>query len=68
MRRFRENNMVYSYCYDARRYPVPFPECDVVDSERRRFKNSGHLRLAFRRRRRPRPGSRPAKPTSAADM
>ncbi|KAF0911567.1 hypothetical protein E2562_011193 [Oryza meyeriana var. granulata] len=68
MRRFREHNMVYSYCYDTLRYPVPFPECDVVDSERRRFKDSGHLRLALRRRRRPRPGSRPARATRAVDM
>ncbi|TVU33559.1 hypothetical protein EJB05_25384, partial [Eragrostis curvula] len=57
MRRFREQNMVYSYCYDTLRYPVPFPECDVVESERRRFKDSGHLRFALRQRqqRRPRP-------------
>ncbi|BAF07678.1 probable xyloglucan endotransglucosylase/hydrolase protein 30 [Oryza sativa Japonica Group] len=68
MRRFREQNMVYSYCYDTLRYPAPFLECDVVESERRRFKGSGHLRLAFRRRRRTRPGSRPARPTRAADM
>ncbi|KAF7077757.1 hypothetical protein CFC21_082274 [Triticum aestivum] len=50
MRQFRERNMVYSYCYDTRRYPVPFPECDLVESERSRFKDSGH-RLALRRRR-----------------
>ncbi|KAL6888592.1 hypothetical protein ACP4OV_009618 [Aristida adscensionis] len=49
MRRFREQNMVYSYCYDTLRYPVPFPECDVVESERRRFKDTGHLRFALRR-------------------
>ncbi|WVZ78055.1 hypothetical protein U9M48_025826 [Paspalum notatum var. saurae] len=59
MRRFREQNMVYSYCYDTRRYPDAFPECDVVEAERRRFKDSGHLRLALRRRgpRRSRPGA-----------
>ncbi|RCV05667.1 hypothetical protein SETIT_1G101400v2 [Setaria italica] len=50
MRRFREQNMVYSYCYDTWRYPVAPPECDVVESERRRFKDSGHLRFALRRR------------------
>ncbi|KAL6629763.1 hypothetical protein ACP70R_029528 [Stipagrostis hirtigluma subsp. patula] len=61
MRRFREQNMVYSYCYDALRYPVPFPECDVVESERRRFKSSGHLRFAFRRQQqRRRRAGRPA--------
>ncbi|KAG8076643.1 hypothetical protein GUJ93_ZPchr0006g40766 [Zizania palustris] len=68
MRRFREHNMVYSYCYDTLRYPVPFPECSVVDSERRRFKGNGHLRLALRRRHRPRPEARPGRPTRAADM
>ncbi|KAE8773000.1 putative xyloglucan endotransglucosylase/hydrolase protein 30 [Hordeum vulgare] len=64
MRQFRERNMVYSYCYDTRRYPVPFPECDVVESERRRFKDSGHLRLALRRRR---VGRRPARPGGGAN-
>jgi xyloglucan:xyloglucosyl transferase len=54
MRRFREQNMVYSYCYDTRRYPAAPPECDVVESERRRFKDSGHLRFAVRRVRGPR--------------
>jgi xyloglucan:xyloglucosyl transferase len=67
MRRFRERNMVYSYCYDTRRYPVPFAECDIVESERKRFKDSGHLRLALRRRR---TGRRPGRPGGAnkADM
>ncbi|CAM0947320.1 unnamed protein product [Alopecurus aequalis] len=67
MRRFRERNMVYSYCYDVRRYPVPFAECDVVESEKRRFKDSGHLRFALRRRR---GGRRPARAGGAnkADM
>ncbi|KQJ93088.1 probable xyloglucan endotransglucosylase/hydrolase protein 30 [Brachypodium distachyon] len=68
MRRFREQNMVYSYCYDTRRYPVPFPECDLVESERRRFKQSGHLRLAFRRRRRGRRPVRGVAGTAKADM
>ncbi|AQK60858.1 putative xyloglucan endotransglucosylase/hydrolase protein 30 [Zea mays] len=54
MRRFRERNMVYSYCYDTLRYPAAFPECDVVESERRRFKDTGHLRFALRRRMSPR--------------
>jgi xyloglucan:xyloglucosyl transferase len=54
MRRFRERNMVYSYCYDTLRYPAAFPECDVVESERRRFKDTGHLRFALRRRMGPR--------------
>ncbi|CAL5024251.1 unnamed protein product [Urochloa decumbens] len=50
MRRFREQNMVYSYCYDTRRYPAALPECDVLESERRRFKDTGRLRFAMRRR------------------
>ncbi|GJN14742.1 hypothetical protein PR202_gb01598 [Eleusine coracana subsp. coracana] len=58
MRRFREQYMVYSYCYDTLRYPVPFPECDVVESERRRFKDSGHLRFALRRGQQRRRGGR----------
>ncbi|KAK3138448.1 hypothetical protein QOZ80_5AG0369070 [Eleusine coracana subsp. coracana] len=58
MRRFREQFMVYSYCYDTLRYPVPFPECDVVESERRRFKDSGHLRFALRRGQQRRRGGR----------
>ncbi|XP_047078805.1 probable xyloglucan endotransglucosylase/hydrolase protein 30 [Lolium rigidum] len=66
MRRFRERNMVYSYCYDKRRYPVPFAECDIVESESKRFKDSGHLRLALRRRR---TGRRPGRAGGAkADM
>uniref|UniRef100_A0ACD5TC31 Uncharacterized protein n=1 Tax=Avena sativa TaxID=4498 RepID=A0ACD5TC31_AVESA len=52
MRRFRERNMVYSYCYDTRRYPVPFAECDLVESERKMFKESGQLRTIAHRRRR----------------
>ncbi|XP_062217243.1 probable xyloglucan endotransglucosylase/hydrolase protein 30 [Phragmites australis] len=69
MRRFREHNMVYSYCYDTLRYPVPFPECDVVESERRRFKDSGHLRFALRRQQRRRGrGAGRAVNKQAADM
>uniref|UniRef100_A0ACD5Z8A8 Uncharacterized protein n=1 Tax=Avena sativa TaxID=4498 RepID=A0ACD5Z8A8_AVESA len=67
MRRFRERNMVYSYCYDTRRYPVPFAECDLVDSERKMFKDSGHLRRPALRRRRA--GRRTARAAGAkADM
>ncbi|CAD6248247.1 unnamed protein product [Miscanthus lutarioriparius] len=67
MRRFRERNMVYSYCYDTLRYPAAFPECDVVESERRRFKDTGHLRFALRRRMGPRrSGGRAASRAAAA--
>nr|CAB3445448.1 unnamed protein product [Digitaria exilis] len=65
MRRFREQNMVYSYCYDTRRYPAALPECDVVESERRRFKDSGQLRFALRRRA-PRRGSSSSSRAAAA--
>ncbi|CAD6252019.1 unnamed protein product [Miscanthus lutarioriparius] len=67
MRRFRESKMVYSYCYDTLRYPAAFPECDVVESERRRFKDTGHLRFALRRRMGPRrSGGRAASRAAAA--
>ncbi|XP_066324822.1 probable xyloglucan endotransglucosylase/hydrolase protein 30 [Miscanthus floridulus] len=67
MRRFRERNMVYSYCYDTLRYPAAFPECDIVESERRRFKDTGHLRFALRRRMGPRrSGGRAASRAAAA--
>ena len=67
MRRFRESKMVYSYCYDTLRYPAAFPECDVVESERRRFKDTGHLRFALRRRMGPRrSGGRAASRATAA--
>ncbi|WOK94968.1 hypothetical protein Cni_G03673 [Canna indica] len=50
MRAFRQKYMSYSVCYDRVRYPEPFPECEIVDSEKRRFRETGHLR--FRRHRR----------------
>lgn len=45
MRRFRENFMYYSYCYDTIRYPVPLPECVIVPSEQRRFRDTGRLKF-----------------------
>ncbi|XP_031267156.1 probable xyloglucan endotransglucosylase/hydrolase protein 30 [Pistacia vera] len=45
MRRFREHFMYYSYCYDILRYPTPLPECVIVPSEQRRFKNTGRLKF-----------------------
>lgn len=44
MKWFRERYMYYSYCYDNIRYPVPPPECVIVQSERDLFKDSGRLR------------------------
>lgn len=54
MRTFRERYMTYSVCHDRIRYPEPFPECDFIESEKRRFNESGHLRFRRYRRRNPR--------------
>ncbi|MQL92558.1 hypothetical protein Taro_025177 [Colocasia esculenta] len=51
MRQFRETEMTYSFCYDTLRYPVTFPDCDVVPAELERFKESGHLKFGTHRRR-----------------
>lgn len=51
MRKFRQKYMYYSYCYDTLRYPVPLPECDVVPSEKRRFKETGRLKFGSHRHR-----------------
>ncbi|KAF8412603.1 hypothetical protein HHK36_000572 [Tetracentron sinense] len=45
MRKFRQKYMYYSYCYDTLRYPVPPPECMIIQSEKRRFKDSGRLKF-----------------------
>lgn len=47
MQKFRERYMTYSYCYDLRRYPVPPPECVIVPSEQKLFKDTGR-KLRFR--------------------
>ncbi|KAK1326264.1 putative xyloglucan endotransglucosylase/hydrolase protein 30 [Acorus calamus] len=52
MLKFRHKYMTYSYCYDARRYPVPFPECDVIPSERVRFRDTGNSNIVGIRHRR----------------
>ncbi|XP_072968248.1 probable xyloglucan endotransglucosylase/hydrolase protein 30 [Typha angustifolia] len=51
MNRFRERYMSYSACYDELRYPSGLPECDIIESEKRRFKETGHLRFGGRHRR-----------------
>ncbi|PKA53247.1 putative xyloglucan endotransglucosylase/hydrolase protein 30 [Apostasia shenzhenica] len=57
MLRFRRQYMTYTFCYDELRYPVPFPDCNIIESEKEKFQNSGHLRSpprAAARRQRPR--------------
>ncbi|XP_039141490.1 LOW QUALITY PROTEIN: probable xyloglucan endotransglucosylase/hydrolase protein 30 [Dioscorea cayenensis subsp. rotundata] len=51
MRKFREHYMTYSYCYDVLRYPVAFPDCDIVPSEQRRFLESGNIKYTPRKHR-----------------
>lgn len=60
MRKFRQKYMTYSYCYDVLRYPVPQPECVLIPSEQRRFKETGHLKFGghHRHRKSKRPASR----------
>ncbi|KAL3737750.1 hypothetical protein ACJRO7_019299 [Eucalyptus globulus] len=45
MRRFRQNYMYYSYCYDSIRYAIPPPECVILQSEKERFKDTGRLKF-----------------------
>lgn len=58
MRKFRQRFMYYSYCYDTLRYPVPPPECVIIPSERRRFKDTGRLKFGGSHRRQSRRQSR----------
>ncbi|KAG9451680.1 hypothetical protein H6P81_004584 [Aristolochia fimbriata] len=62
MRKFRQQYMTYSYCYDTVRYPVPPPECVLIPSEQKRFKETGRVikfsGAAHRRRHRPSKRSR----------
>ncbi|RRT69578.1 hypothetical protein B296_00023794, partial [Ensete ventricosum] len=51
MRRFRERYMTYSFCYDTNRYPVSFPDCDIIPSEQSRFFESGETKYPRDRRR-----------------
>lgn len=45
MRKFRQKYMYYSYCYDTLRYATPLPECVIIPSEKRRFKDTGRLKF-----------------------
>ncbi|KAJ6836262.1 putative xyloglucan endotransglucosylase/hydrolase protein 30 [Iris pallida] len=61
MRRFRGRYMTYSFCYDENRYPVAFPDCDVVPSEQEKFWKSGDVKVDWEkvlRRRKPRQRSK----------
>ncbi|THU56294.1 hypothetical protein C4D60_Mb11t15760 [Musa balbisiana] len=51
MRRFRERYMTYSFCYDTNRYPVAFPDCDIIPSEQSRFYEWGQSKDPRERRR-----------------
>ncbi|CAL9076457.1 unnamed protein product [Musa textilis] len=51
MRRFRERYMAYSFCYDTNRYPVAFPDCDIIPSEQSRFYEWGQSKDSRERRR-----------------
>ena len=46
---FRERYMSYSICYDTLRYSVTPPGCEIVESERMRFKETGHLNFVRRK-------------------
>lgn len=50
MLEFRERYMSYSICYDTLRYPSPPAGCEIVESERVRFKETGHVDSGHRRR------------------
>ncbi|XP_042504518.1 probable xyloglucan endotransglucosylase/hydrolase protein 30 [Macadamia integrifolia] len=52
MKKFRQNFMYYSYCYDTLRYPVTLPECVVDPIVKRRFKNTGTVKFGGRSHRR----------------
>ncbi|KAJ3672609.1 hypothetical protein LUZ60_007330 [Juncus effusus] len=52
MRQFREKYMTYSVCYDTWRYPEMLPECEVVESEKRLFRENGHLKMSPHKRHR----------------
>lgn len=68
MRRFRQRLMYYSYCYDTLRYPIPPPECVIIPSEKRRFKDTGRLKFGGSHRRQSRRRSRiPVTSNSGSD-
>lgn len=51
MKKFREKYMYYSYCYDTLRYPIPLPECVIIDPLlRQRLKDNGRLKFGQKHR------------------
>ncbi|PON98584.1 Xyloglucan endotransglucosylase/hydrolase [Trema orientale] len=68
MRKFRQRYMYYSYCYDTLRYAVPPPECVIVPSEKRLFKETGRLKFGGSHRRQSRRRSRPPVTTVSDDQ
>lgn len=67
MRKFRQNYMYYSYCYDMLRYPVSPPECVIIPSEKQRFKDTGRLKFGGSHRRQSRRRSRASATSSSSD-
>ncbi|WOL16656.1 putative xyloglucan endotransglucosylase/hydrolase protein 30 [Canna indica] len=59
MRRFRERYMTYTFCYDTVRYPVTFPDCDIIPSEQSRFSETGDTKFPRERRRSSRRNRKP---------
>ncbi|KAI0489230.1 hypothetical protein KFK09_029072 [Dendrobium nobile] len=45
MLRFRQKYMTYTCCYDQQRYPIPLPECEVVESEKDKYWKSGDIKV-----------------------
>ncbi|QHO44523.1 hypothetical protein S83_014408 [Arachis hypogaea] len=68
MRRFRQRYMYYSYCYDTLRYPNPLPECDIIPSEKQRFKETGRLKFGGSHRRQSRRKGRTTTPVDDTDQ
>ena len=68
MRKFRQRYMYYSYCYDTLRYSVPPPECVIIPSEKRRFKETGRLKFGGSHRRQSRRRSRAPVTTISDDQ
>ncbi|PON85436.1 Xyloglucan endotransglucosylase/hydrolase [Trema orientale] len=68
MRKFRQRYMYYSYCYDTLRYPVPPPECVIIPSEKKRFKETGRLKFGGSHRRQSRRRSRTPVTTVSDDQ
>jgi len=51
MRRFRRRYMHYSYCYNANKYTIPLPECNITSDEKQMFNKYGESHRRNSRRR-----------------